>query len=515
MSIPTNVLRELSRLFDNTNYSNRYIGKILGIAPNSVTHYRKRFIDLQMNHKSIVDLDDPALLALLQLRRGKSNDKVMPDYLSIHERKSKNKYLSLQLLWEEYRAEFKENAYCYAQFTHYYRQFLKKIDISLRLTHFPGEAMFVDYAGTLIPWTDIKTKQQHKAQVFVAVLGHSNYTFVYASRSQKIEDWIQAHIEAFKFFGGVPEAVIPDNLKSAVTKAGPFPEINRSYSDSMTHYGTHILPSRVRKPQDKAKAEQGVLFATRWITAKLLEQQFFSLEEINTAIAELLPGLNQRSLRDYPGSRQSRFEENEKQALKPLPTMPYEYSAWQAPQKVPSDYHVKVLGHFYSVPFEKVGERVEIRVSQKVVEIFLHSKCIASHIRNHVEGGVTTNPQHLAPQHSAYQKQSIEHYLEWAAEFGEQTAAVVRAQYEGKRVDSMVANKACSQLQSLARLYDVVEFEAACARAVAIASPTVKSVRSILSTGLYKLEQTVKPVQGLLPLHDNVRGAGYYAQGGL
>ena len=263
-------------------------------------------------------------------------------------------------------------------------------------------------------------------------LGCSNYTFVWASKSQRIEDWIDAHIQSFEFFGGVTESIVPDNLKSAVTKPGRDPELNRTYQEMASHYGPVILPARVRKPQDKAKAEAAVLHVSRWILAPLKERTFFNVEEINQAIQMLLPALNSRPFKDLPGSRQSRYEEIDRPALRPLPVKRFEYAEWVTPIKVRDDYHVRVLKHFYSVPFHLTQEQVEARITRSMVEIYHQSKRVAAHIRSYEEGGTTTDKKHMAPQHLGYAEQNLEVYLSWAKRFGPAAQAVVRAQYEGK-----------------------------------------------------------------------------------
>ncbi|MAY42509.1 MULTISPECIES: IS21 family transposase [unclassified Neptuniibacter] len=516
MRTKTPILREIIRFKSTTTYSNRQIAEVLEIAPNTVRHYSKQWEGIQLSFDEIKGLKDQELLEFFINAKGREVSKQMPDYAVIHQRLRKEKYLTLQVLWEEYRATFKEEAYCYAQFTHYYRRYVKKIDITMRQRHYPGEAMFVDYAGTRIPWLNLKKgKRKEYAQVFVAVLGHSDLTFAWASRSQNSEDWIEAHNQALAFFGGVPEAVIPDNLKSAVIKTKPELVLNRTYKEMSKHYEFVILPSRVRRPQDKAKAEHGVLLVTRWIIALLKERLFYSIEEINQAILELLLELNNRSLRNYPGTRLSRFEEGDKLALRPLPEKPFEYAVWEPECSVGKDYHIKVQRHWYSVPFHLIGEKVEARISFNMVEIYYQNQRIAFHRRSTDEGGFTTDKAHMSPAHQSYSEQDLSSFVEWARQYGPATEAVIRAQFDKHHSHSMVARSACNQLLKLANLYEPAEFESACSRAVDIASLTVKSVRSILRTGLYKLVHEDVISQAQLPLHENVRGASYYAQGGL
>lgn len=514
MKLEIQHVRDIIRLLHTTDYSQRRIGKIVQVSHNSVSHYARLIARSELSHPEAETLNDSELENRLMQTRDRDQEKQMPDWAEIHQRLRKNKHLSLIVIWEEYRALYKDQAYSYSQFTYYYREYVGKIDLSMRLRHYPGEAMFVDYAGKTVPWRNRENgNREEQAQVFIAVLGYSSLTFAWASRSQSSEDWIEAHNQAFQFIGGVPEAVVPDNLKAAVTTAGSNLVLNRTYSEMARYYQCVILPARVRKPQDKAKAEQGVLFATRWIIARLRERTFYSIAEINQAIAELLPTLNQRPLRNYPGCRQSRFEEGDQQALRPLPESPFEFAVWEPAQKVGRDYHVKVLGHWYSVPFHLVAEKVEARISFNMVELFHQHKRVASHQRSREEGGFTTDRGHLAPPHLAYANQDLAGFLAWAQPYGPATEAVIRAQFDSHHEQSMIARNACNNLKKLARLYEPEEFESACARAEAIASLTIKSVTSILRTGLHKLAGDDKPPVPL-PSHANVRGAHYYAQGG-
>src|SRR5690606_31352500 len=281
------------------------------------------------------------------------------------------------------------------------------------------------------------------------------------------------------------------------------------------HYGTVIAPARPGKPKDKAKAEAGVLFVSRWITTALRRRKFFSVDEINEAIVELLQQLNERPFKRLPGCRRSRFEELDKPALKPLPGRPFEFAEWAAEQKVGPDYHVYAKDHAYSVPHYLVGERVEARVAHRVVEIFYRGKRVAAHIRSDKPGLHTTDPNHRPPQHQAYANQTPGRFLQWAQKIGPATVLAVEAQFEGRPDHSMLGRKACSQLQQLYRLYDDPErFEAACQRAATIKSLTVKSIRSILQRRLHEIDADEVPAQTTLPLHDNVRAADDYRQAG-
>ncbi|MGB4074147.1 IS21 family transposase [Pseudomonas sp.] len=487
----------------------RQIAKQVGIAINTVRKITSVAQANQWDWEVVQDMNDRELKTCFHAVRQQENGKVMPDWVAIHKLMQAKHQTRIEL-WEEYRDQLKSAAYSYSQFNHYYREYLSKIDLTMRQVHFAGECVFVDYAGQTISWFDAEQGKQREAQVFVAVFGCSNYTFSYASASQKLCDWIDAHNRMFQFFGGVPETVIPDNLKSAVTTPGHDPVINKTYQEQSEHYGFVVVPARVRKPQDKAKAELGVKLVSQWITVPLRRRQFFSLEEINVALAELLEKVNQRSFKRLPGNRLERFLELDKPALKPLPPEPYEYGEWMAAQRVGPDYHIYVQNHAYSVPWRLVGERVDIRVSPLTVAFFHLSKRVALHPRDDSPGGTTTNPNHRPEAHQAYASRTAHHYLEWAYGLGAATAEVVQAQFHGKADFSISGSKACQQLQHLAKHYGNARVEAACARALAIQSPTIKSLRSILQHRLDELHRPLHPVAALIPPHANVRGSDYY-----
>jgi transposase len=312
-----------------------------------------------------------------------------------------------------------------------------------------------------------------------------------------------------RFFGGTPQVVVPDNLKAAVTRPGREPEINRVYRELARHYRFVIVPARVRKPRDKAKAEVGVQFAQRWVSAALRNQKFFSLAEINAAIAELLPRLNERPFKRFPGCRRSRFLELDKPMLRPLPSQPFQYGEWTGMQKIGLDYHIYVDKHYYSVPCALVHESVDARLSHHAVEIFHKGKRIATHVRSHEVGGHTTLPEHQPPEHRQYAEQTQARFVAWAQTIGTATVAAVQHQF-ASRPYGLLAQQACSTLQSLAKTYGEQRFETACRRAQAIGSLTVKSIRSILQRKLKDPAHLETAQVVNLPHHANIRGASYF-----
>ncbi|BCD98850.1 IS21 family transposase [Marinagarivorans cellulosilyticus] len=500
--------REALRLLLQTKLSNRKIGELLGVSRNTVARDRKKIQLKQWCWSDIEAMDDIELSGHIHGHRQHDSNKVMPDWPETHKLLQAKHQTRIEL-WESYRDAHKDNAYSYSQFNHHYKQHVKTLDICMRQIHYAGEVVYVDYAGKTIPYYDDATQSQRQAQVFVGVMGCSNYTFVFASASQKLENWIEAHNRMLWFFGGVPQVVVPDNLKSAVTKPGRDPVINRSYQDWAEHCGLAIVPARVRKPQDKSKAEIGVKLITRWISVPLSRQMFQSVHAINQAIAPLLQRFNQRPFKRLPGSRESHFNELDKTVLRPLPDAPHVYGEWLAEQKVGPDYHVYVQGHAYSVPYHLVGKQVSARISLKSVELFCVHKRVACHLRDDIVGGATTQPEHRPASHHAYANQSLESYTEWALTLGTATASFVAAQFKGRHDHYMPARQACGRVKALARQYDAVRLEAACQRALDIQSPTVKSLTSILRNNL-DASSSDDTILNTIPEHSNVRGPDYF-----
>ncbi|MCU7931132.1 MAG: IS21 family transposase [Candidatus Thiodiazotropha sp. (ex Codakia rugifera)] len=507
-----NKQREALRLITTTRMSNRMIGRAINLAHNTIRRYRNRIAKAGLDWSLIIDMDDAQLEDLLMSKKSRVQHKVMPDLVAVH-REMQCRGVTLQLLWEEYRMANPSHAYAYSQFTHYYRQYLGKLDLTMRQDHRAGECTFVDFAGRTIPYFDVHSGEERQAQLFVGVIACSSYPFAYAVKSQALPYWVEAHNQMFQFFGGTTQVVVPDNLKSAVIRAGREPVLNRTYLEMAKHYQVVIVPARVRRPKDKAKAELTVKLAYRWILARLRHRKFFSIEEINAAIAEMLKLFIERPFKRLPGCRRSRFEELDKPLLRPLPAEPFEYAEWTSAHKLGPDYHVRVRDHYYSVPHALVGSRIEARVTANVVELFHKGRRVASHPRCHEVGGHTTNPEHQPTAHRRYAEQTPELIIKWARSIGPAAGAVVQQQFDS-RPHALLAIRASASLRRLAKDYGHERFEAACRRAQQIDSPTVKSIRSILQRGLESQRDEPLSIQVNLPLHDNLRGAEYYANGG-
>lgn len=434
----------------------------------------------------------------------------LPDWTRV-QAELRRKGVTLRLLWEEYRADHAEGpeGYRYSQFCELYRQWRGGLDLVMRQEHKAGETMYVDYAGLTIGVVDRRTGEVREAQVFVAVLGASNYTFAEATWSQSLDDWIGSHVRSFEAFGAVPQTVVPDNLRTGVSRPCRYdPELNPTYHEMAVHYGVAVLPARVRKPRDKAKVEVGVQIVERWVLAPLRDRTFFSLAELNAAIRERLAVLNERPFQKLPGSRRELFEQVERPAMRPLPVERYSFAEWRK-ARVAIDYHVEVLRHFYSVPYQLVGKQLDVRVNAQTVECYARGKRVASHLRSERVGGHTTVADHMPRAHRDYAQWTPARLTRWAATAGPAVARVVETVL-GSRAHPQHAFRPCLGILRLGRQYGEARLEAACQRALQIGSPSYRSVKSILDRGLDR-RPAEEPAQPALPLaHDNVRGAAYF-----
>lgn len=373
-----------------------------------------------------------------------------------------------------------------------------------------GEKLFVDFPGQRIPVYDRESGLlRFEAELFVAVLGASNYMYAEAFPSQELPHWISGHIHAFEFLNGCPQIVVCDNLRSGVTRAHRYePDLNATYQEMAAHYQVAVIPARARKPRDKAKVEAGVLIAERWIMARLRHRTFFDLGELNVAIRDLLEWVNRRPFKKLPGSRQSLFEELERPALKALPQDRYEFGLWKQ-AKVSIDYHVEVDRHYYSVPYQLVGQVCDIRLSATTVEIFRRGRRVASHVRSYQRGRHSTDPAHMPDAHRRHQEWTPGRILRWAERTGPATAQLTQGILES-RPHPEQGYRSCLGILRLGERYGAERVEAACQRALAVRAFSYRSVESILKSGL---DRQPLPAQKPAPVHrrhDNLRGAGYY-----
>jgi transposase len=431
-----------------------------------------------------------------------------PDWTQIDQELRIHKDLTLQLVWQEQR-EANPDGYGYSRFCDLYRQWLKKLDLVLRQEHRAGEKMFVDYAGATIAIHDPQSGEVQSVAVFVAVLGASSYTFAEATSGQDLRNWIGSHIRALEFFGGAPEVVVPDNLKSAVSQPSYYePDLNPTYRDLGEHYGIAIIPARPYRARDKAKAEVGVQVVQRWIVAALRKRKFFSLAEVNQAIAELLVRLNQRSFRKRPGSRATLFEQLDRPALKPLPAARYQFGEWKK-ARVNLDYHIEVERHFYSVPYALVHQEVDVHVTGETVEILHRGARVASHVRSWEPAKASTLPEHMPKAHQKHVGRTPSRLIEDAQQVGPVTGQLVEAILAAKRHPEQ-GYRSCLGILRLAKTYPVERMEAAARRCLRARAYNFQSMDSILKNQLDRLPVPGDPPTRPVLDHDNIRGADYF-----
>jgi len=504
-------IREILRLKHECGASDRAIGRSLGIARSTVALTLDRVAAAGLAWPLSATLSDRVLEALLYAGAGSRQGmrrKAEPDWTHVH-RELRRPGVTLMLLWEEYRAR-EPGGYGYSRWCDLYRSWEGRLSPTMRQAHPAGERLFVDYAGQTVEVVDGRTGEVRQAQVFVAAMGASSYTYAEATWTQTLPDWIGSHTRALAFFGGVPAQLVPDNPRVGVDRANWYePGLNRTYLDLATHYGTAILPARVRRPRDKAKVEVAVLVVERWILARLRHRRFFSLAELNEAMALLVTDLNSRPMRRLGVSRRDLFLELDHPALKPLPTQAYEYAEWRL-RRVSLDYHVDIDGHYYSVPYRLIRDQVEARLTTRTVEIFHKGERVAVHLRGTGRGRHTTVPDHMPSAHRRHAEWTIERIQRTAARIGPSTARLLSIILES-RPHPEQGYRACLGILRLARQYGEPRLEAACDRGLDIGASSYGSIQSILKNGLDR--QPRPPSQQgelVLPDHPNIRGPRYY-----
>ncbi|MCL4368738.1 MAG: IS21 family transposase [Actinobacteria bacterium] len=505
-------LHEILRLHHELGLARREIGRSVSVSPNTVADVLRRTKAAGLSWPLPEELDEAALDACLYPPTVPSSvARPEPDPAHLH-RELKRKGVTLQLLWLEYKAEHPDGLQ-YTQFCERYRRFRGKVDVVMRQEHKAGEKLFVDYAGHTVPICDRRTGERKDAHIFVAVLGCSNYTYTEASWGEDLRSWLAAHVRCFRALGGVPRALVPDNLKSGVTDADYYePDLNPAYADLARHYGCSVLPARVRKPRDKAKVEAGVLVVERKILAAVRDRTFFSLAELNEVLIAATAELNEGEFQKLAGSRQSWFETLDRPALRPLPQAPYEFAQWKR-ARVGIDYHLELEKNFYSVPYQLARDEVDVRYTSGTVEILFRGSRVASHPRRFGRGEYSTLREHMPESHRRYLEWSPGRLVSWAETVGPETAALVTAILE-RRTHPEHGYRACLGIMRLAKHYPPARMEAASRRALALGATSYRSVKSILVRGLdaQPLPVPPEPLPGLALLHENLRGPAYYAE---
>jgi len=502
-------VREVLRLKYACGHSERRIAAALGISRYTVAEYLRRAAVIGLTWPLPPDLDDAALERKLFTPPGFITAETLrpqPDWARIHA-ELRRPGVTL-LLWEDYRAGQPEG-YGYSRFCDLYAAWRGRLSPTMRQSHPLGERLFVDYAGQTVEVVDALTGEVREAHIFVAALGASNLTYAEARWTQGLADWLGCHVNTFAFLGGVPRQIKKNNLKAGVTTACRYePGINRSYQDLATHYGTAIVPTRVRKPRDKAKVEVAVQLVQRWVLARLRQRRFFSLAELNAAIAELIAVLNDRPTRHLGSSRRALFEANERGALLPLPTEAYVYAEWRR-CRAGIDYHVELYGHWYSVPSRLVREAIEARITEQTVELFHRGTRIACHIRSPLRGRHSTVAEHMPSSHRRYADWTPARLMHEATIIGPATAALVEQILHAKPHPEQ-GFRACLGILRLVRAWGAERVEAACLRGSDIGARSYSSIVSILRNNLDRGYRP-QPVPDEPPVqHSNIRGGGYY-----
>lgn len=503
-------LKDILRLKYGQKLTHRQIAKSLSVSPSVVSRYAARAAQMGITDWPLDDTwDDVTLKNTFVNTKAPLKKHSLPNWQEVQNELKARKYMTLQLLWEEYVEQNPAGYYSYNHYCRMYRQWCSTLRLSMRQTHHAGEKLFVDYCGPTVPIVNPKTGEYRTAQVFVAVMGASNYTFAEATWSQKLEDWIMSHVRCFEFLGGVPDMVIPDNLKSGVQKPCRYePDLNPTYHQLSEHYDTAVIPARPYKPKDKSKAEVGVQIVERWIMARIRKETFFSLKQLNQRIAELLKGMNNKVMRQYGESRASLFQRIDRAALKPLPECPYQFT-YVKNVRVNIDYHVEIEKHYYSVPYHLVKKQLEAQVTGQVVTLKFEGNTVATHPRSYHAGRHTTQDIHMPKAHQK-QQWSPERFEHWAKSIGPNTLALVQENLTSRKHPEQ-AYRACLGLLNLSSKYSKDRLENACQRALLTGAKRLKSIINMLNKGLDKAPIPEQQPDLLSAIeHQNIRGNGYY-----
>lgn len=507
--------REIIRL-RSLDYSQRQVAASVSSSRSTISEVYQLADRIGLSWPLPSYMSDADVRNLLYPEKAFKSGRKIPDCSYLHQELAKPG-VTLTLLWSEYCEQCHSEhliPYQYTQFCEYYRTYARRTKATMRIKRKPGELLEVDWAGNTLSVVDEITGEIMPAYVFVASLPCSLYGYAEAFPSMATENWINAHIHAYRFLGGVTRILVPDNLKTGVIKHTRSEIIlNRTYQEMAEHYGTAVIPARPEAPKDKPSAEGTVGVISTWIIAALRNEKFFSFSELNHAIKEKLNEFNSKLFQKKKGSRFIAFEEEEKSFLLPLPASPYEMAVWST-ATIQHDYLITVEKCKYSVPFVFVGQTVDIRYTSKTIEVFFQNNRIASHVRRHDSCDPQILPEHMPDNHRKFLEWNKDTFLEWAETVGQSTLLVMKAFLSSYKVEQQ-SYKSCGALMKLADRYSVVRIEDACSRALSyIPNPSLKSVQTILKTGQDKVKQekeTTKPQPS--GRYGFTRGADYFGGG--
>lgn len=507
-------IREIMRLYEHGGLSQRQIAQALGISRPVVSDYIVKIKTSGLSYKDIDHMPDETLVQILQKNKDTDDKryKILQDKFPYFTKELKRVGVTRQVLWEEYIEEIPDG-YSYSQFCYHFQIWQNMSEVTMHMEHKAGDKLFVDFAGKKLEITDRITGEKQEVEVFVAVLGASQLVYVEASLSQKKEDWIRLNENALRYIGGVPQAIVPDCLKSAVTKADRFePDINPEYLDFARHYDIAILPARPAKPKDKALVEGAVRITYSWVYAKLRDRVFFSLEELNTVILEQLEIFNNKIMQRPGLSRRELFESIEKAELKPLPTEHYEIKRFKV-LTVQFNYHIYLSEdhHYYSVPYRYKGRKVEVLFTERILEIYHNNVRIATHFRCRKKNGYTTQKDHIPESHKWQDNWNPEKLVSWAVSKGESVAAVIQAVLSSRQHPEQ-SYKTCMGILSLSKTYGDIRLDKACKCALDYENCSYKMIKNILNNNMDLVTAESSDLNTALPEHENIRGNQYYME---
>ncbi len=500
---------EVLRLSLSAQLSIRQISRSTKVSVGAIQKLLSKANELGLEWPLPEELDEVSLAQLFYPKSDAQSTPHLqqPDWPCVHQ-ELKRKGVTKQLLWEEYCQEYPNRSYSYSQFCERYRQWLGKQKRSMRQIHKAGEKCFVDYCGLTVPIINSATNETREAQVFAGVLGASNYTFAEATYSQSLPDWLGSHARMFEYFGGCSEIIVPDNLRSGVSKACRYdPDLNPSYQQLAAHYGVAVIPARPYKPKDKAKAEVGVQLVERWILARLRKQRFFSLQELNQYVSKLLEELNLKPFKQLAGNRKQAFEQLDKPALRPLPAHAYQYVEIKQ-VKVNIDYHIEYHKHLYSVPHQYVGETLELHAGENMISLYFRQQKVATHPRKH-RPGTTTVGSHMPQRHQKHQKWTQGRLKTWAKDQGPNVLKWLERQLISKTHPEQ-AYRVCLGLLNLCKEYPTQRINDACGIANREGLYRLKHIKSILKSNLDQLPKQLALPVTLPQHHGNIRGANHF-----
>jgi transposase len=506
--LTVNKIKEILRLKYEAQLSNRAIAGACKVSNSTVGEYLKRAETAGVSWP-LGEIGEEELYQKLFPEKAVVSERKypVPDWKEVQKEK-KQKGVTLQLLWQEYKEKYPEG-YQYSRFCEYFQRWKdSQVEPRRHIEHTGGEQMQVDYAGLKIPVTDPETGEISQASVFVAILPASNYIYAEAQSSENQCNWNNGHVRALEYFGGVPKIVVPDNLKTGITKPNYYePGVNLAYQELAEYYQFAVLPARIKKPRDKGSGENGVQNVERWVIAPLRNRKFFSVHEVNQAFIEKLDRLNNKVMQAVGRTRRQEFEEIDQLNLRPLPEKPYEYTERKT-ATVNIDYHIEFNEHLYSVPHALIHQKVDIHATEKMVEIRHHGKSVAIHPRNFRQGRFSTLREHMPANHQFMEDINPDRLIEWGSKIGPQTATLVKATLRSRPFPEQ-AYRSCLGILSLAKKYDYALLEQACQSVFEAKEFSYKAVAEEL---IYLQKQVAAPVIETLPTHENIRGADYYQE---